>query len=117
MAIAISSVSVPGLFNPEMVNDIIPFMSEYIEIEIEINDDGTILIQTNLSLTAGEDAEQYESALELEMGSPVAQSLAGVEGITSLRMDGSEMALTCRPDADQHVIIADVSAALKEFFL
>jgi hypothetical protein len=100
-----------------MVNDIIPFMSEYIEIEIEINDDGTILIQTNLPLTAGEDAELYESTLELDKGSPVAQSLAGIEGITSLRMDGSEMVLTCWPDADQHVIIADVSAALKEFFL
>ncbi|MFO7664698.1 MAG: hypothetical protein R6X18_19215 [Chloroflexota bacterium] len=92
-------------------------MSEYIEIESEINDDGTIFIETNLPLTAGNAVEQYESSLELDRGTPVAQALGGIEGIDSLSMVGGEIVITCRPDADRHVIVADVSAALKEFFL
>jgi hypothetical protein len=105
------------LCNQETTIAIIYFMSEHIEIESEINDDGTIFIQTNLPLTVGNAMEQYESSKELDMGSPVAQALAGIEEIATLCMIGGEIVITCRPDADRHVIVADVSAALKEFFL
>jgi hypothetical protein len=92
-------------------------MSEYIEIEVETNDDGTeIHFLTNLPLTeAG--AEVYESAAALEEGTPVAQALATVSGIAHLRMSGHDLFITPQPDADWHAIIADVTAALKDFFL
>lgn len=92
-------------------------MSEYIEIETEISDDGRQLqVSTNLRL-ADSGPEQYASPEEMEEGSPVAQALAVVPGIAGLRMEESELVITRQPDADWHVIIADLSAALKDFFL
>lgn len=92
-------------------------MSEYIEIDAELADGGVIHIHTNLQLTAGEAGEQYASAADLEEGSPVANALASIEGIDMLEMNGGEITITAAPDADWHTIIADVSAALKDFFL
>lgn len=92
-------------------------MSEYIEIDVETGDNGReIHFLTNL-LLAEEGEEWYESAAELEEGSPVAQALAPVYGIAQLRMAGNDLYITPEPDADWHVIIADVTAALKDFFL
>jgi hypothetical protein len=92
-------------------------MSEYIEIETELSDDGEeMLFYTNLTLTEGE-AEQYDSPTAMEEGSPVAQALAVIEGIARLEIDGSEMAVIREQNAPWHVIVADVSAALKDFFL
>lgn len=92
-------------------------MSEYIEIETEMSDDGSRMhFFTNLTLTE-QDEEQYESAAEMEEGSPVAQALAVVPGIAALRLAGDEMTITRRPDAEWYSIVADVSAALKDFFL
>lgn len=92
-------------------------MSEYIEIEAETSDDGTeIHFLTNLLLAEGGE-EVYESAAALEEGTPVAQALAPVFGIARLRMNDDELFITPQPDADWHVIIADVTAALKDFFL
>ena len=92
-------------------------MSEYIEIDAELDDDGAIVFATNLSLTAEGRAEQYASAAALEEGSPVAQALSLVPGIASLTMRGGQIILTPAPDADFHSLVADVTAALKEFFL
>jgi hypothetical protein len=92
-------------------------MSEYIEIEAEASDDGMeIHFLTNLLLAEGGE-EVYESAAALEEGSPVAQALAPVFGIGRLRMQGNELYITPEPEADWHAVIADVTAALKEFFL
>jgi hypothetical protein len=92
-------------------------MSEYIEIEAETSEDGAgIRFFTNLLLTEG-DVEIYESAAALEEGTPVAQALAPVFGIAYLRMSGNDLFITPQPDADWHAIIADVTAALKDFFL
>lgn len=92
-------------------------MSEYIEIETEISDDGRHLhVTTNLRLVDG-GPEQYASADEMEEGSPVAQALAVVPGIAGLRLEADEMIVTRAPEADWHVIIADLTAALKDFFL
>lgn len=92
-------------------------MSEYIEIETELSDDGRHLhIQTNLKLAEGE-PEMYPSLAAMEEGSPVAQALAVIEGIATLQIDGRDLTLTRTPDTDWHIIVADVSAALKDFFL
>lgn len=95
----------------------IGLMSEYIEIEPENTDDPDVLLfHTNLVL-APEGAETYDSVQALEEGSPVAQALAYVEGIRHLRLGEREIRLTRDPDVPWHVIVADVSAALKDFFL
>ena len=92
-------------------------MSEYIEIETELSDDGEeMYIYTNLTLGEGE-AEQYTSPAAMEEGSPVAQALALLEGIVELQIDGSDMTIIRDSDFPWHVIVADVSAALKDFFL
>ena len=92
-------------------------MSEYIEIDAELDDDGAIVFATNLSLTAEGREEEYDSAAGLEEGSPVAQALSVVPGIAALTMRGGQITLTPAPDADFHSLVADVTAALKEFFL
>ncbi|MEM7110971.1 MAG: hypothetical protein AAF614_00965 [Chloroflexota bacterium] len=92
-------------------------MSEYMEIESELSDDGQeIYVYTNLRLADGE-PELYDSLEAMEEGSPVAQALAVIEGIAHLEIDGSDMVITPQPDAAWHVIAEDVSAALKDFFL
>jgi hypothetical protein len=93
-------------------------MSEYIEIEADPGEDGrSVTIRTNLPLTEPADVERYASLAEMEEGSPVAQALAGVSGIATLRLSGDTLWLTCEPEADTHAVIADVSAALRDFFL
>ena len=92
-------------------------MSEYIEIETEPSDDGLqMFFFTNLTL-AEADSEYYQSRKEMEVGSAVAQALAVVAGIVELYIDGRDLTITRNPDIDWHVIVADVSAALKDFFL
>ena len=44
-------------------------MSEYIDIETELGDDGVVLFHTNLKLTAAGRREFYASADELAEGS------------------------------------------------
>ena len=92
-------------------------MSEYIEIEADIGDGGESVFHTNLRLTAAGQSERYDSAAALEEGSPVAQALAGVAGVATLSMDGGQLIVTTLPDADWHALIADVTAALRDFFL
>ncbi len=92
-------------------------MSEYIEIESEVSDDGQrIFVYTNLRL-AEEDTEEYGSRDALEEGSPVAQALALIEGIAYLRIEESDLVIIREPDAEWTIIVDDVSAALKDFFL
>lgn len=93
-------------------------MSEYIDIEAELDEDGrTIYFQTNLSLTADDDAEHYTTADALAEGSPVAQTLSGIDGIATVEITGDVLWVTCDSTADWHAVAADVSAALKDFFL
>jgi hypothetical protein len=92
-------------------------MSEYIEIETESSDDGrTMYFHTNLRL-AVEGPETYASAEAMAEGSPLAQMLAVVEGITRLEITDSDMVVTRAREAPWHSIVADISAVLKEFFL
>lgn len=92
-------------------------MSEYIEIQTEIEDDDlTLRIQTNLVLTE-ESGEQYHSLAEMEEGSPVAQALAVIDGIDQLTINRKSMVIVRDPNVPWHTIIGDISAALKDFFL
>lgn len=92
-------------------------MSEYMEIEAEMSDDPAVIyFHTNLALSE-EGVEEYGSIEEMEEGSPVAQALAYVEGIRHLRLEGREMTVTRDLDVPRHIIVAEVSAAIKDFFL
>ncbi len=92
-------------------------MSEYIEIESELSDDGRrIFVYTNLRLAEG-DIEDYSSREALEEGSPVAQALALIQGIVQLRIENSDLIITQEPDSEWYVIVEEVSAVLKDFFL
>lgn len=92
-------------------------MSEYIEIEAEPGDDGEIIFHTNLTLSTVGQEEFYATTTHMEEGSPVAQALAVIEGLETLTMRGGELVVTVEPGLDWHVVVADVTAALKEFFL
>ena len=90
-------------------------MSEYIEIETEIDENGRIYITTNLPLS--HEVEAYDSLAAMEEGTPVAQALSVVDGITHLQIDGSELTITPDEDTPVHMIVNDVTAVLKDFFL
>lgn len=92
-------------------------MSEYIEIVTESGDEpGVLLFSTNVRLSEGA-VEQYDSLAALEEGSPLAQALAHVPGVRRLRLQGNEMTVWVDPDTPQHVVMADISAAIRDFFL
>jgi hypothetical protein len=92
-------------------------MSEYIEISTEDGDDNDSLYMiTNLNLTDGA-IEEYDSFEAMELGSPVAQALAVVAGLSFIRLDGSDIYLRRESDADWYVIVEDITAVLKDFFL
>ena len=95
-------------------------MSEYMEIEPEVDEDNPlkIVFYTNLPLSpAGSEPEQYDSYEALEEGSALAQALILVEGIETLMIEGDEMTITRTADTAEHALIADVSAVIKDFFL
>lgn len=92
-------------------------MSEYIEIKTEILEaPHMIRFTTNLPL-AQEEVEEYRDAAAMEEGSPVAQLLSGVDGIMYCRLEEGEIIIRRDPETEWHNLVADVSAALKEFFL
>jgi hypothetical protein len=92
-------------------------MSEYIEIETELSDEpGQITFRTNLAL-AVDGRETYHSPAAMDEGSPLAQMLAQIEGIASLTLDEQEMMIEFDPAVGWHVIVAEATAVLKEFFL
>ncbi|UCG22822.1 MAG: hypothetical protein JSW55_11630 [Chloroflexota bacterium] len=92
-------------------------MSEYIEIESESTDDPSIMvIHTNLLLAAGI-AEDYRSVEAMEKGSAVAQALASIEGIVGMRIESHDLVLKLDLDTPWHIVEAETTAALKEFFL
>jgi hypothetical protein len=92
-------------------------MSEYIEIETELSDDNnTLTVYTNLRLNEGK-AELYHTNEQLEEGSPIAQALAIIDGLRFVQIEGSDLVVQRDPDIPWYVIISDISAVLKDFFL
>ena len=64
-----------------------------------------------------EEREQYESRDQMEEGSAVAQMFAQVDGVRNAVLERGEALVGRDPDVDWHVLITEISAALKEFFL
>jgi hypothetical protein len=92
-------------------------MSEYIQIETHISEDGSrMFISTNLTLSE-EGIETYATQEAMEEGSPIAQALSMVEGIAWLWIEANELTIARNPAASWHTIEADVAAVLKDFFL
>lgn len=92
-------------------------MSEYLKVEAIPTDDPDVMVfHTNLRLAEGQ-VEFYRSIQEMEEGSAVAQTLALIEGIKSLRIEDTALEVTRYNDIPWHPIAADINAALKEFFL
>jgi hypothetical protein len=92
-------------------------MSEYIEIESEMTDNPAVMrIHTNLPL-ALDGVEIYHSLEEMEEGSAVAQALSFIEGIETLKIDDMSVVVTRSLEVDWHIIVAEVTAVLKDFFL
>ena len=79
------------------------------------DDESEMYIYTNLTLSDTE--EIYSSQEAMEEGSPVAQAFVGIEGILSLQIEGGDMTIKREADVPWHTIVADISAALKDFFL
>lgn len=92
-------------------------MSEYIEVQAEYTEDDTIMVlRTNLQL-AEEDPEEYLSIEEMEEGSALAQVMAPVEGLLRLRIEAHHLTIWRDPEVPWHLIISEITVALKEFFL
>lgn len=92
-------------------------MSEYIEFDVEMTDDPLIgVIETNVVLVI-DGTEVYDSAEALAEGSPVAQALAVVPGICHLIIETHTLTVTRDEDEEWFVIVEDIAAALRDFFL
>ena len=92
-------------------------MSEYIEITSEATSLAHVtIIHTNLALAVG-DPETYDSVDAMEEGSAVAQALAPIEGIISLRIVARDLTVEHDQDTPWFIIEAEIATALKDFFL
>jgi hypothetical protein len=92
-------------------------MSEYVEIESEpTGAPNTMLVRTNMELAVG-NPEYYESAFAMAEGSAVAQALATIDGLVTLRIEAHELIVEYSGDMQQYIIEAEIAAALKDFFL
>lgn len=92
-------------------------MSEYITIEAEYSDDpDEVRLSTNLRLAQGE-PESYASREQGDLGSPLAQTLFGIEGLRALQIDGGTLTVQRAAGIEWHTLIDEISIALKDFFL
>lgn len=92
-------------------------MSEYISIDAEPGDlPNSIVIRTNLNL-APDGVEVYPNIEQGEEGSPLAQTLFGIEGILALTLDGDTMFIQHVEDMELFMLMDEVDTALKDFFL
>ncbi len=81
------------------------YTSEYIEIEAETSDDGeSIFIYKNLRLSEGL-IEEYNEPEALDKDSPLAQALALIEAIAYLRIEDSDLIISCQPDIEWYLIV------------
>ena len=92
-------------------------MSEYITIDVEpTSNPYCVKLVTNLKLGTG-DPEHYNSASQVDEGSPLAQILFEINGLAKLSIEGNTLTVICYPDADWTGLIDDITSALKDFFL
>lgn len=92
-------------------------MSEYISIEAEPTDQpNTVLIRTNLTL-APDGIEVYPDLAAGEIGSPLAQTIFAIDGVLGLTIDGTDLLIQHTDDLELFVLVDELDAALKDFFL
>ncbi len=92
-------------------------MSEYIEVFAENTDDPAIMmVRTNLHL-AEEEPEVYPTTQDMEEGSALAQVIAPVEGVVRLQIEENNLTIWRDLDVPWHLIVSEITVALKEFFL
>lgn len=92
-------------------------MSEYIEINSELSEDGAAMIFfTNLRL-AEEQVESYATVEEMEEGTPLAQALAVIPGVARATIDGADLTVWRTAETAWHALVEDITAVLKDFFL
>ena len=92
-------------------------MSEYISIEAEYSDDpDEVRLHTNLRLAQTE-SESYVSRAEGDLGSPLAQTLFGIDGLETLQISGGMLTVRRAAGTEWHTLIDEISLALKDFFL
>ena len=92
-------------------------MSEYITIDVEPTEaPDVVIIHTNQRLTT-EGEENYESVDEGEVGSPLAQTLFSIEGIRALMLNDGDMTIKFDSDLELFILVDEVNAVLKDFFL
>ncbi len=94
-------------------------MSEYIKVTPESTEQpDKMLLRTNLALLGDtEEEETYLSTFEMEEGSVLAQMIAPIDGICRLDIRDKYLIIWKEENASWHLILSDVTAALKEFFL
>jgi hypothetical protein len=92
-------------------------MSEYISLETEQTDKpNVVIIHTNLNL-APDGPEVYPNLESGEEGSPLAQTLFIIDGILALTIQDGDLIITHEPELELFVLVDEVDAALKDFFL
>jgi len=92
-------------------------MSEYIEVFAEnTNDPAIMMVRTNLHL-AEEEPEVYPTTQDMEEGSALAQVIAPVEGVVRLQIEEDNLTIWRDLDVPWHLIVSEITVALKEFFL
>ena len=93
-------------------------MSEYVTVEIEYADDpASADLYINQPL-APDGEENYESAADGEVGSPLAQMLfAAVDGIRKLSIADNCLTITRDPTVPWEAIIDEVRDALRDWYL
>ena len=92
-------------------------MSEYITVQPEYGDDPDLVkLVTNLSL-APDGPESYANRDEGDEGSPLAQTLFGIDGLSSLDIEAGTLTVRRDSDSEWPALIDDISEALKDFFL
>lgn len=92
-------------------------MSEYISIDVEYGDDPNLIrLTTNLHL-APEGREAYRDRESGDRGSPLAQTLFSVDGLAALEIDANTLHIHRESGIEWHILIDEITEALKDFFL
>lgn len=92
-------------------------MSEYIEFEVdESESQDVITLIYNIQL-ATDSVEVYQSAEQMEEGSPLAQALAVIPGIMHLQIEADTLTVLRDSEMEWYAIIEDIRAVIVDFFL
>lgn len=93
-------------------------MSEYARFEFELSSDPLVAeVFINQPLTEGE-PEHYPDYAAGDEGSPLAQLLFNaVAGIAALTITPDALRIEREPTAEWETLLADLRAALRDFFL